>query len=262
MKSLTKDLKNKRHLDNNFNLKAAIRDLHAIIDISKCKHFYSQTNQFIYLVENLLVMRFLYLFCLFFISVSSYSQDSSDNDPFFVIYFNVAQKEESESDCFTATGGGQTRVLQSTIASELRRKYVEQKLASLDGSDKAKWEYSYITLRKNQWAVVIEHQIKAKDCKDGIRKKRELIKFETNERPSQSKIDKKVTSTVYYLMNKKDKYIEHKTLQVFQPITDENKSLFQQGLESVRGLLLNKMTEEERGLFDKKFDKTCMCVRG
>ena len=203
------------------------------------------------------------LFLLFFIcfGVTGFSQSFSKmglNLEYEVTMYSFTKKMNNEY-CYSAVGGSQIRLVPRSLDSEIRNKLRKDFKNKHNRENTIKVEHDYIYVKKNDWAVIVEHHLSDSYCPD--QKNLEMFKFNKETEVTDSLIDTMVKSSVRYLWNKgTGKYKGYKVLQKFQPYNNEtNESSL---LDILRKLVLDSMNKEEKSKFLQKYDAACMCIRG
>lgn len=206
-------------------------------------------------------MKKLFLLFLICYGITGYSQNFSKmglNLEYEVTMYSFTKKMNDDY-CYSAVGGTQIKLVPRSLDSDIRYKLRKDYKNKHFRENTIKVEHDYIYVKKNDWAVIVEHHLSDSYCKD--QKIRQMFKFSRETEVTDSLIDAMVKSSVRYLWNKgTGKYKGYKVLQKFQPYNDETNETSL--LDLVRKLILDPMSEEEKSKFLKKYNAACMCVRG
>ena len=204
------------------------------------------------------------LILLFLIHFSGYTQNFSkmkvdiDKQHFEVNYIYTTLAND-KGKCFNPKGTNTFGLLPMTLTSKERWELRKEKKERIK-SDRFKIEILTKYVRKNDWVVVVEHNLKDKDCKDGILRKRDLLWFSKDEELTNEIIDKKVKSTVTFMWWKNDRYIDYNIIWKHQPFSDETKNTSL--INTIRNYIINSLPKAKRDKLYKKYGAACMCVRG
>lgn len=201
---------------------------------------------------------FLFLICY---GVTGFSQNFGKmqlNLEYEVTMYSFTKKM-NDSYCYSAVGGTQIKLVPRSLDGDIRYKLRKDFKNKHFRENTIKVEHDYVYVKKNDWVVIVEHQLSDNSCKD--QKIRQMFKFRSGTEVTDELIDEKVYSSVRYLWNKDNgKYQGYKVLQKFQPYNNETNETSL--LDLVRKLILDPMSEEEKSKFLKKYNAACMCVRG
>lgn len=168
-------------------------------------------------------------------------------------------KKINDNYCYSAVGGHQIRLVPKSVDSDIRYKLRKDFKDKHDRENTIKVDYDYIYVKKNDWAVIVEHHLSDSYCKD--QKILQMFKFSKDTEVTDELIDKMVKSSVRYLWNKgTGNYKGYKVLQKFQPYNNETNETSL--LDLIRKLVLDSMSKEEKSKFLEKYDAACICVRG